>query len=389
MLSAALHPHGGRRGGIPLPRNGSGSAAPAADCANGSVRSGIPRPHAPPWSALPHGPGMRRCAPPALRAASSRCWPQRRSAAAALSSAPPSHPRARWFIAGRRHLRRFDRFSSPNTCRVVLTASTRRSSHPCARAAGYSSRELPARSPGCMPCFGAPGRKGCSRPNACATACRVRGCGAATCGRSAAADGFSVSISGTKSRSGWQHYRFTVCTEKGTRSIPARKDPYMKGFRRELTLRPSCYACPFKSGRSGSDLTLCDLWNVAEAAPQFDDDRGASLVLANTEAGAAHFRALDTEHAALSYDERVRARNGGFSEQVAAHPCAEFFSASWPRRAPSSTCSAGWSGRPANTRSCRNSANSSTPDPHKTNMKIALLTLPSIPTTAVYSRPSP
>ncbi len=123
-----------------------------------------------------------------------------------------------------------------------------------------------------------------------------------------------------KSRSGWQHYRFTVCTEKGTRSIPARKDPYMKGFRRELTLRPSCYACPFKSGRSGSDLTLCDLWNVAEAAPQFDDDRGASLVLANTEAGAAHFRALDTEHAALSYDERVRARNGGFSEQVAAHP---------------------------------------------------------------------
>lgn len=128
-----------------------------------------------------------------------------------------------------------------------------------------------------------------------------------------------------KSRSGWQHYRFTVCTEKGTRSIPARKDPYMQGFLRELTLRPSCYACPFKSGRSGSDLTLCDLWNVAEAAPAFDDNRGVSLVLANSAAGAERFRALDTEHAALRYDGHVRARNGGFSEQVAAHPLREAF----------------------------------------------------------------
>lgn len=128
-----------------------------------------------------------------------------------------------------------------------------------------------------------------------------------------------------KSRGGWRDYALTLHTEDGIRSLPARKDPYMQGFLGELTLRPSCYACPFKSGRSGSDLTLCDLWNVAEAAPAFDDNRGVSLVLANSAAGAERFRALDTEHAALRYDGHVRARNGGFSEQVAAHPLREAF----------------------------------------------------------------
>ncbi len=123
-----------------------------------------------------------------------------------------------------------------------------------------------------------------------------------------------------KSLGGWRNYGFALHTESGTERHPARENLYMRGFLRELTLRPSCYACPFKSGRSGSDLTLCDLWNVAEVAPQFDDNRGVSLVLANTPAGAEWFRMLDTEHTALPYDERVRARNGGFSEHIAGHP---------------------------------------------------------------------
>ena len=131
-----------------------------------------------------------------------------------------------------------------------------------------------------------------------------------------------------KSRTGWRGYEFTIRTDGGTRRLPARKDLYMRGFLRELTLRPSCYACPFKSGRSGSDLTLCDLWNVGEVAPQFDDNRGVSLVLAHTAAGADWFRKLDTERLELPYDERVRARNGGFSERVTPHPLRrEFFRA--------------------------------------------------------------
>lgn len=69
-------------------------------------------------------------------------------------------------------------------------------------------------------------------------------------------------------------------------------DPYMALFLQDMTLRPSCYSCPARNGRSGSDLTLADLWNVSEVAPEFDDDRGASLVLVNTDAGLRMFDAL-------------------------------------------------------------------------------------------------
>lgn len=75
-------------------------------------------------------------------------------------------------------------------------------------------------------------------------------------------------------RDGWRKYRFTVRTARRTYSITARKDVYFRAFLDDWTLRPSCYACPFKSGRSGSDLSLGDFWNVREVLPGSDDDRG-------------------------------------------------------------------------------------------------------------------
>ncbi len=123
-----------------------------------------------------------------------------------------------------------------------------------------------------------------------------------------------------KSRSGWRRYDFTVRTDGGERRVPAREDLYMRAFLAELTLRPSCYACPFKSGRSGSDITLADFWNIRDVLPAFDDDRGASLVLLNTPQGVRHFEEADAECRPLPWDDRVRGRNGGFLERVEPHP---------------------------------------------------------------------
>ena len=390
MLSAALHPHGGRRGGIPLPRNGSGSAAPAADCANGSVRSGIPRPHAPPWSALPHGPGMRRCAPPALRAASSRCWPQRRSAAAALSSAPPSHPRARWFIAGRRHLRRFDRFSSPNTCRVVLTASTRRSSHPLREGRRVLFTGTPCQIAGLHALL-----RG-ARPEGLLTAeCLCHGVPSPGLWRR-----YLREISG-----GRRILRIDFRDKKplGMAALPLHgvhgerhaKHPRPQGSLHE-GISPGADPCVraathVPSSRGAAAATLrCAICGTSPKRPRSSTTTAAQALFWRIP------RRVPPTSGRLTPSMPRFPMTNAYAHATAASasrwrhtPARSFFSASWPRRAPSSTCSAGWSGRPANTRSCRNSANSSTPDPHKTNMKIALLTLPSIPTTAVYSRPSP
>lgn len=50
-------------------------------------------------------------------------------------------------------------------------------------------------------------------------------------------------------------------------------------------LRPSCYDCPAKSGKSQSDITLGDFWGIQEIHPEIDDDKGLSLVLINSEKG--------------------------------------------------------------------------------------------------------
>ena len=54
---------------------------------------------------------------------------------------------------------------------------------------------------------------------------------------------------------------------------------FMKCFLSNLCLRPSCYQCPARNGKSGSDITLGDLWGAEQICPKIDDNRGLSLVM--------------------------------------------------------------------------------------------------------------
>ena len=56
-------------------------------------------------------------------------------------------------------------------------------------------------------------------------------------------------------------------------------NPFMRAFLGDFILRPSCYKCPAKAGRSGADVALADFWGIENILPEFDDDRGCSLVL--------------------------------------------------------------------------------------------------------------
>lgn len=56
-------------------------------------------------------------------------------------------------------------------------------------------------------------------------------------------------------------------------------NPYMKAFLKDLTLRPSCYNCPAREGKSQSDITLADFWGIWNIDSEFNDDKGTSAVL--------------------------------------------------------------------------------------------------------------
>lgn len=69
-------------------------------------------------------------------------------------------------------------------------------------------------------------------------------------------------------------------------------DEFMQGFLKNLYLRPSCYVCSFKTLNRQSDITLGDFWGIQNILPDFDDDRGTSLILVNSKKGNAIFSSV-------------------------------------------------------------------------------------------------
>lgn len=119
-------------------------------------------------------------------------------------------------------------------------------------------------------------------------------------------------------KTGWQNYSITIEFENGrVYEMRRKKDPYFRGFLRNLCLRPSCYDCKCKNGRSGSDLTIADYWNIRNVRPDYDDDRGVSSVLVNTEKGLLLWQAISgkLDFIETDYDDCIQV-NKGFSEHV-------------------------------------------------------------------------
>lgn len=85
---------------------------------------------------------------------------------------------------------------------------------------------------------------------------------------------------------GWREYHMVLALRDGREiGIPRRKNAYQRAFDENLSLRPSCYECPVRGGRSHSDLTLADFWDIAQVRPAVDDNKGVSLVLCHTPKG--------------------------------------------------------------------------------------------------------
>ena len=78
---------------------------------------------------------------------------------------------------------------------------------------------------------------------------------------------------------GWKRFSLSLTTNAFYAYKPLDSDTFMRCFLSDLCLRPSCYACPARKGKSGSDITLADLWGCWDICPDLDDDRGLSLVL--------------------------------------------------------------------------------------------------------------
>lgn len=99
-----------------------------------------------------------------------------------------------------------------------------------------------------------------------------------------------ASINFRDKRTGWKNYSFTIAfNDGGVFSQPHDDNLYMRAFLQDLTLRKSCFVCPFKyPNGSKADITIGDFWGISQLAPEIDNDLGTTIVIARTEKGMSY-----------------------------------------------------------------------------------------------------
>lgn len=107
-------------------------------------------------------------------------------------------------------------------------------------------------------------------------------------------------ISFRDKRLGWR--RFGLAIDSGTDFFePLDTNLYIRIFLRNLDLRPSCYDCPAKCGKSHSDITLADFWKLRKFHNDIFDSIGVSLLMVNTTIGSDIIHTLDLDLTPSTY----------------------------------------------------------------------------------------
>ncbi|MCD8197772.1 MAG: Coenzyme F420 hydrogenase/dehydrogenase, beta subunit C-terminal domain [Lachnospiraceae bacterium] len=85
---------------------------------------------------------------------------------------------------------------------------------------------------------------------------------------------------------GWRAHTEALTMDDGSK---VSSEVFKNLFYGHTVLRPCCYECPYKDVMHPGDITIADYWGIEKAAPEFDDNKGVSLVLANTDKGTKVF----------------------------------------------------------------------------------------------------
>lgn len=128
-----------------------------------------------------------------------------------------------------------------------------------------------------------------------------------------------TSVSFRNKKYGWKNGTMTISGDEKEVNIKSSQSPYMRGFADNLFLRKSCYNCCFKGDNYYSDITLGDFWGIQNVLPEYDDNKGTSVIIVHTKKGMDLFNrvkmGLDykevSENEALAHNRSYY--HGGYS----------------------------------------------------------------------------
>ena len=142
-----------------------------------------------------------------------------------------------------------------------------------------------------------------------------------------------ISVTFRNKEHGWHSYGLLIKRDTGVIvNESSWSNNYMQGFLQDLYTRPSCAACPARQYRSHSDIMLADYWGVEKYHPDWDDNKGLSLILIKTEKARILFDSIAKD---LSLFEQIpyievedRGLHAPIMENTAPHPLRSYF---WKR----------------------------------------------------------
>lgn len=118
---------------------------------------------------------------------------------------------------------------------------------------------------------------------------------------------------------GWHDWRMAVSHndevlyQKGTDNL------FFNGYLKHLFYRESCHKCNFKGFERCSDLTIADAWGIEKYNDKFDDDKGCSLVIVQSEKGEKVLESLRQKLDYIIFPKEVVLKYNPYVER-----CAEY-----------------------------------------------------------------
>lgn len=122
---------------------------------------------------------------------------------------------------------------------------------------------------------------------------------------------------------GWKRFSISFLFDNNSEYVQTLdKDLYLLAFLKDICLRPSCYACEFKTLHRHSDITLADFWGIENVLPDMDDDKGTSLIFVNSSKGQSVLDQMKDKivykevdiHQAVSYNSAA-IKSVGYNQQ--------------------------------------------------------------------------
>lgn len=94
-----------------------------------------------------------------------------------------------------------------------------------------------------------------------------------------------------KSKYGWHHPLTKLFYEDGKPHSFRGEQSFFELFNTNLILRPSCLACKYITYHRPADISIGDYWGIERFRKDFDDNKGTSQIIINTEKGKLAFEA--------------------------------------------------------------------------------------------------